>query len=483
MNNNEDILYQLQELKTNIELVEENKSNKEALNKVYISFTNVYEHIKSFLILKKERYYGYFLMNLKLEIDFYKDITAGVSLNSDPFTLTINPLLLGKYKIKEIIYIICHEIEHIVLDHPSEIIRINNSLNPNETQKLNIAMDTSINDRLNYEITTHSNIISTPPTVIDSNVFKKMYKLKSVQSMQDYLYYYRLIPKDNNKNNKNNKTSKENTQDNNDNQNNNGNNNNTIYNNGDKSNDIVTSKDSNGGKCHNWIESDIAEDVKERIKEFVKKVSDGIPEESRGLFPAYQQEALKKILAPPEIKWETVLKKYIGLIPIPYKKTKMRLNRRQPERFDIPGRINDRTIRIITAIDTSGSMSNEMLEKVFVEIFSILKNSKFELTIIECDAEIGRIYQARTMKDIKLKVTGRGGTCFTPVIDHINKTGKYRDAVLIYFTDGYGEEEIPKPKTYRNLWVIIGNKQYFSVEQPYGEVLEIGKEYYDNQYY
>ena len=482
MNNNEDILYQLQELKTNIELVEENKSNKEALNKVYISFSNVYEHIKSFLILKKERYYGYFLMNLKLEIDFYKDIIAGVSLNSEPFTLTINPLLLGKYKIKEIIYIICHEIEHIILDHPSEVIRINNNFNSNETLKLNIAMDTSVNDRLNYEITTHSNIISTPPTAIDSNVFKDMFKLKNIQSMQDYLYYYRLIPKDDNQNGDD-KKDDNNNQNGNNNNNDSNQNNNAIYNNGDKSKDIVTAKDSNGGKCHNWIDSDIAEDVKERIKEFVKKVSDGIPEESRGLFPAYQQEALRKILSPPEIKWETILKKYIGLIPIPFKKTKMRLNRRQPERFDIPGRINDRTIRVITAIDTSGSMSNEMLEKVFVEIFSILKNSKFELTIIECDAEIGRIYQARTMKDINLNVTGRGGTCFTPVIDHINKTGKYRDAVLIYFTDGYGEEEIPKPKTYRNLWVIIGNKEYFSVEQPYGEVLEIGKEYYDDSFY
>ena len=454
-NNNQDILYYLEELKNNIHLVEEDKSNKEALKKVHIEFINVYEHIKSFLILHKERYYGYFLMNLKLELEFNKDIIAGVSLNSEPFTLTINPLLLGKYKIKEMIYIICHEIEHIVLDHPSEAVRINNLSAENEILKLNIAMDTSVNDRLNYEISTYSNIISKPSNVIDSDTFMKMYNLQNIQKMQDYLYYYIQIPKDNKI---------------------------KINYNGKSSSDIVTSKESSGGKCHNWIDSDIPEDVQERTKNFIKKVLEGIPEESRGLFPAYQQEAIRKILAPPEIKWEAVLKKYIGLIPIPYKKTKIRLNRRQPERYDIPGRINDRTIRVITAIDTSGSMSSEMLEKVFTEIFSILKNSKYELTIIECDAEIERVYQAKNMKDINLNITGRGGTSFIPVIEYINKMGKCRDAVLIYFTDGFGDEKIPKPKTYRNLWVIIGNKQYFSLKNPYGEVLEIGKDYYDNPF-
>ena len=121
-----------------------------------------------------------------------------------------------------------------------------------------------------------------------------------------------------------------------------------------------------------------------------------------------------------------------------------------------------------------------MIKKVFTEIFDILKRSKFELTIIECDAKIGKVYTANKISDVNMKVTGRGGTCFTPVIDYINKSGKYRDAVLVYFTDGYGEESIPKPKTYRNLWVVIGQKEDLSVKNPYGEVLEIGMNYYDD---
>ena len=57
---------------------------------------------------------------------------------------------------------------------------------------------------------------------------------------------------------------------------------------------------------------------------------------------------------------------------------------------------------------------------------------------------------------MEYKVTGRGGTAFTPVINYLNNDKNFRDALLIYFTDGYGESEIPKPLIFKLLWVIIG---------------------------
>ena len=74
--------------------------------------------------------------------------------------------------------------------------------------------------------------------------------------------------------------------------------------------------------------------------------------------------------------------------------------------------------------------------------------------------------------DVKLKVAGRGGTWFSPVIEYVNNDKYFRDALLIYFTDGYGEEKIPKPKTYRNIWVLT-ESDYLSVENPYGLVLKM----------
>ena len=93
------------------------------------------------------------------------------------------------------------------------------------------------------------------------------------------------------------------------------------------------------------------------------------------------------------------------------------------------------------------------------------------LTVIECDSEVQRVYQVKTESDIKKNVTGRGGTAFTPVIEYVNNDGYFRDALLIYFTDGYGEREIPRPKTYRILWVVLGDEENLSLKEPYGTVI------------
>jgi predicted metal-dependent peptidase len=151
----------------------------------------------------------------------------------------------------------------------------------------------------------------------------------------------------------------------------------------------------------------------------------------------------------------------------------MRLNRRQPERFDLPGSVDDKILKIVVAIDTSGSMSDSMIGQVMNELFEILARRKHDITVIECDAEVRRVYKAKSPADVKKKVAGRGGTMFSPVIDYVNKDKHFRDALLIYFTDGYGEREIPRPKTYRNLWVIIDDARHLSLKEPYGAVLTL----------
>lgn len=95
------------------------------------------------------------------------------------------------------------------------------------------------------------------------------------------------------------------------------------------------------------------------------------------------------------------------------------------------------------------------------------------MTVIECDAEIQNIYQVKNINDLQLKVKGRGGTAFTPVIEFINQNRSFRDALLIYFTDGYGGDKVPKPKTYRNLWVVLNENGHLSLQESYGSVVNI----------
>ena len=61
--------------------------------------------------------------------------------------------------------------------------------------------------------------------------------------------------------------------------------------------------------------------------------------------------------------------------------------------------------------------------------------------------------------------------------EYINNNRQYRDALLIYFTDGYGDYEIPKPKAYKVLWVVTGSEERISMEEPYGKIVKMEKEY------
>ena len=149
------------------------------------------------------------------------------------------------------------------------------------------------------------------------------------------------------------------------------------------------------------------------------------------------------------------------------------MNRRQRDRFDLSGSMDDKVLKIVVCIDTSGSVDDEMIAHIFNEIFEILAKRKHDITIVECDAEVQRVYKAKTPKDIKLKVAGRGGTWFSPAIEYVNDHKEFRDALMIYFTDGYGEREIPRPRTYRNMWVVIGDERNLSLKEPYGVVLSL----------
>ncbi len=237
---------------------------------------------------------------------------------------------------------------------------------------------------------------------------------------------------------------------------------------------IVTAANCGGAiQDHNWEAGDDDEDAAAAVREFVNAAVGMMNNESRGLMPAWFMSQVDKLNEPPVLSWQAILKKYVGTISASKRKTRMRLNRRQPGRFDLSGSMDDKVLKIVVAIDTSASVDDKMIAQIFNELLAILATRKHDITVIECDAKVQRVYKVKTPADVKMKVAGRGGTCFSPVIEFINNDKYYRDALLIYFTDGYGERSIPRPMTYRNMWVIIGNSRNLSVKEPYGTVLEI----------
>ena len=142
-------------------------------------------------------------------------------------------------------------------------------------------------------------------------------------------------------------------------------------------------------------------------------------------------------------------------------------------RKDLPGSMDSKEVNIVVALDTSASMSNKDLEYIFNEILAIVSKRKTSVTVIEFDTSVQRVYKILGRRDIPHDTKGRGGTAYTPLIRHINSDRRFRDSLLIIFTDGYGEDSIPRPNTYRNLWVVFDSARYLSVKQPYGAVVSL----------
>ena len=482
-----DITELLYRIKDNINAVENGDTRAPLLNEIESDFLEFLELAKLFLISERDSYYGYFLMNMQFRAKFSANSIAGIKLNEFPPVLESNPLLLCKFTLKEILYVICHEIDHVVLNHPAEMIKANLNKDPDVFYEFNLAADASVNDRINHEIKSENRkFLSAPKGIITSTELAKMFNLRYVANMEHYAYYFQLIA---GKREKNEQSSLQNGQERmlegqSEQEDNTTNTSGESENmaepqNGDfsgdngKANDIVTANNCGHLQDHNWEAGEDSEDATAAARELVNAAVGMMNEETRGMVSGAFFSQVEKLNAPPQLSWQAILKKYIGTISANKRKTRMRLNRRQPDRFDLSGTVDDKVLKIAVAIDTSGSVDDKMISQIFNEIFAILAKRKHEITVIECDAEVQRVYRAKNASEIKTKVAGRGGTWFSPVIEYVNNDRYFRDALLIYFTDGYGENTIPKPMTYRNIWVVFDDARHLSVKEPYGVVLTL----------
>lgn len=478
-NQQDNIAALLQDMKSSVSEFEQTEDTA-ILQRIDADFQRFAQLVTLFLIAERDTYYGYFLMSMAFRTNYTVSTIAGIRLGEYPPAFETNPLILLKYSLKEILYIFCHEVDHVVFNHPAEMMKSNPEGNPELFELFNYAADASVNDMLNAEIKHGKKFMQAPKGVVTSKVIRDKFRLSRVQPLESYQYYFDLI-----KHNANmlgepqqdgiapipSGSAQNNASPNND-----------AIPGGVATSNVITAAGAAGNiNDHAWTfaaehdepASESAEAMAEAVKELLNEVDSMMDGEARGLMPARFSTAVARANKPPALNWKAILKKYMGTIAADKVKTRMRLNRRQPQRFDLSGTRESKTLKIVVAIDTSGSVSDKEIEQIFSEIFAIIARRSFELTVIECDEEIQRVYQLKSPKDLPDRVEGRGGTSFTPVIEYINERRYFRDALLIYFTDGYGEASIPRPLTYRNLWVVLGNTSNLSVENPYGLALPL----------
>ena len=113
----------------------------------------------------------------------------------------------------------------------------------------------------------------------------------------------------------------------------------------------------------------------------------------------------------------------------------------------------DRVRDFAIVIDTSESVSGELVRKFITHTFDILKSSQDYATevnihLIQCDAKVQSDLKITNLRDIdqvmeSFVIRGFGGTDFRPAFDYVEvlrKRGELRDMKgLIYFTDGLGQ--------------------------------------------
>lgn len=120
--------------------------------------------------------------------------------------------------------------------------------------------------------------------------------------------------------------------------------------------------------------------------------------------------------------------------------------------FALPSLASD-TLSLCVAIDTSGSIDDELLGAFMEEFKSIMQNFpsvKIELLIADAKVHAHYTFQGGEKLDFALK--GGGGTDYRPVFDYI-EANLPMNTMLLYFTDGDGW--FPKyPPNYEVLWAL-----------------------------
>lgn len=401
---------------------------EEEYNREFFALVN---KVNLSLMEDKDNFYGYFLFQMEKVIRFDMTSATSVSFKGAKYVIYFNPIIFLELNIKQMETTIKHEILHIVSQH---LIRGKDLKNKYTTLAINMAMDVVVNQYLNY----------LPPYAITLEYINMKYNLK-LDPYKTFEYYLEKIQTE------------------------------LDFQEEDDEGEEIDSNENVAvefdiEKTHDsWNESDEIDE--KTLKEFTEKIADN---SQKGSIPSYLEGMIKSLKSNKgELPWNLYLKKLMGTVEANKKKTITRRNRRQPNRLDLRGELRGHRAEIAVAIDISGSISDEEFKQAIKEVLSIVKNYNQEITIIECDKEIRRTYKVKSVKDVKDRMATGGGTEFSPVLQYANNKNIN---LLVYFTDGKGEERLKVvPKGYNILWVISGRGDELSVLKPYGAVKKLSK--------
>ena len=394
-------------------------------------FFSLVDKVNLSLMEEKDNFYGYFLFQMSREIRFDISSYTAVNFKSSKYVIYFNPIIFLTLTMKQMESSIKHEILHILSMH---LIRAKECTVGYGTLAMNMAMDIVVNTYLDH----------LPPYATTLEWVNLNYSLKLLP-FEPFEYYAEkiqtaidLLEVD-----------EDATED-------------------DSTKDEKIETDYNPENTHDIWEDSSDIDAK-TLTEFTEK---SINNSQKGNIPNYLESMISLLnKSKGELPWNLYLKRLMGTVESNKKKTITRRDRRQPDRLDLRGQLRSHKAQIVVALDISGSISDEEFSQAIKEVLTIVKNYNHEITIIECDSEIRRVYKVKSIKDIKDRMNIRGGTKFTPVFEYANHN---KVNLLVYFTDGKGEDQLLSiPRGYNTLWIISGRGDKLSLQEAYGAVKKL----------
>lgn len=197
----------------------------------------------------------------------------------------------------------------------------------------------------------------------------------------------------------------------------------------------------------------------------------------KGSIPGFIEEFLSELVKP-QVKWQdhirATLKRTVNKPRWTYKQPSRRA---QAIGLILPGRESEMK-GVVCCIDTSGSVSDQMIKWFVSEVVGIMKQChvpKIHLLLHDCVVYSFEEYDENTIKNIKVQ---RGGTSHVPVFEKLYELkGDDRPCTVICFTDLMTDFHNKKPD-FPVLWCVLEEDSGYEI--PYGKKVVVKAEKYED---
>ncbi len=205
---------------------------------------------------------------------------------------------------------------------------------------------------------------------------------------------------------------------------------------------------------------DAAREWQENANEAIRAAS------SAGKLPAGIKRVVSEALVA-KADWRALLRRFLN-DQCRTRSTWSARNKRFPDIY-LPGKVRDGMGCLVVGVDTSGSISQPILDRFAAEISAIaLDVEPSAIHVVYCDAQVNRVDTFEHGETVKLTPCGGGGTRFSPVFARVDSEG-WQPAAMVYLTDLICSD-YPAEPSYPVLWARYGSATHSA---PMGETIAI----------